>query len=274
LAEQKEKKQPPLGPDGEVCRDLVCAEEWKDPEGRTVITEFHKEGLPKESVGVEADLETFERYWKKKGGSVKVKGEYHKEGAPFLDQNSGPGPVTETKESLEVSLEKHDKQADVAAEAVKTTSTKPEPPSEGQKEQATEGSPPQNAVQRRIDTGLIELVSYSLFRFAFRNGVSIPIKRDGIIDMNVTVKGKEITVNTNQLYFSVPELNVWHIVYQHKGRPILELGRGVKNGMKIHRLAAIRLGLEAWNGSRKMNKMKQKQLKEEDRKAHAGPEDG
>lgn len=274
MAEQKEKKQPPLGPDGEPCRDLVCAEEWKDPEGRTVITEFHKEGLSKGSVGVEADLETFERYWQKKGGSVKVKGEYHKEGAPFLDQDSGPGPVTETKDSLEVSLEKHDKQEEVPAGTAQTTSASPDSQSEGQKAQAPESSAPQNTVQRPIDTGLIELVSYSLFRLAFRNGVSIPIKRDGIIDMNVTVKGKEITVNTNQLYFAVPELNVWHIVYQHKGRPILELGRGVKNGMKIHRLAAIRLGLEAWNGSRKMNKMKRKQLKEEDRKAHAGPEDG
>ena len=48
--------------------------------------------------------------------------------------------------------------------------------------------------------------------------------------MDVTVKGKEITINTNQLFFSVPELNVWHIVYEHKGKPIVELGRGVKNG--------------------------------------------
>ena len=89
------------------------------------------------------------------------------------------------------------------------------------------------------------------------------------VDMDFTVKGKEITINTNQLYFTVPELNVWHIVYQHKGKPILEMGRGVKNGLKIHRMQAIRLGLEMWNGSRKMNKLKLKQLKEADKQAHS-----
>jgi hypothetical protein len=273
LAELKEKKQPPLGPDGEVCRDLVCAEEWKDPEGRTVITEFHKEGLPKEQVGVEADLETFERYWKKKGGSVKVKGEYHKEGAPFLDQDPGMGRVEEVKESLEASMTKTDDQ--VAAEVTGQTATSStDSPAEVKKSPVTEGAALQNLSQLPIDIGLIEMVSYTLFRFAFRNGVSIPIKREGVVDMDLTVKGKEITVNTNQLFFSVPELTVWHIVYQHKGRPVLEMGRGVKNGMKIHPMGAIRLGLEAWNGTRKMNKMKRKQLKEEERKAHAGPEDG
>lgn len=273
MAERKEKKQTPLGPDDEACRDLVCAEEWKDPEGRTVITEFHKEGLPKDKAGVEADLETFERYWKKKGSSVKVKSEYHKEGAPFLDENSEQGPVIEAKDSLEFSVEKQPKQEETV-ETAPGTPPRPEPAKEGSKGPAPAGSPPQDAVQRPIDTGLIELVSYALIRFAFRDGVSIPIKREGVIDMDVTVKGKEITVNTNQLFFSVPELNVWHIVYQHKGRPVLEMGRGVKNGMKINTLGAMRLGLEAWNGSRKANKMKRKQLKEAERKAHTGPEDG
>ena len=70
------------------------------------------------------------------------------------------------------------------------------------------------------------MVSYALFRVVFSQGLSIPIKREGMVDMDVTVQGKEITINTNQLFFSVPELNVWHIVYEHKGKPILELGRG------------------------------------------------
>jgi hypothetical protein len=275
MTEQKVKKQTPAGPDGEVCRDLVCPEEWKDPEGRKIITEFHKEGLPKELVGVDADLETFERYWKKKGGSVKVKGEYHKEGAPFLDSRPLEDISSETKESFEVTVEANPPvKENTVEEPTKQPPANPTPPAEVPNPVAPDGSAPQNNVRRQIDMGLIEMISYALFRVAFRNGVNIPIKRDGVIDMDVTVKGKEITINTNQLYFSVPELNVWHVVYQHKGKPILELGRGVKNGMRIHRLASVRLGLEMWNGSRKMNKMKLKQLMEADRKAHAGPEDG
>ncbi|MGD0817411.1 MAG: hypothetical protein ABR986_03320 [Methanomassiliicoccales archaeon] len=228
------------------------------------MTEFHKEGLPKDLIGVEADLESFEGYWKKKGGSVKVKGEYHKEGAPFLDRDPG----------WDIKME----------ESANTAENEPsgqEGPEERPKEQvpaepvsdSPEGPAPKGSIQRPIDLSMIEMASYALFRVAFSKGVSIPIKREGMVDMDVTVKGKEITINTNQLYFTVPELNVWHIVYQHKGRPVLELGRGVKNGMMIHRMGAIRLGLEMWNGSRKMNKMKLKQLKEAEKKAHEGSKD-
>lgn len=274
MAEQKEKKQPPLGPDGGPCRELVCADEWKDPEGRTVITEFHKEGLPKESAGVDADLENFERYWKKKGGPIKVKSEYHKEGAPFLDQDPGRESAKGADDSQDISVERKDSPWEMAQEAEQSTSKRPDSKTEVSKEPTPSGPSIQNIAQGPIDIGLIEFVSYSLFRFAFKDGVSFPIKREGVVDMDVTVKGKEITINTNQLYYNVPELKVWHIVYQHKGRTVLELGRGVKDGMKIHSLGAIRLGLEAWNGSRKMNKEKRKQQKEADRKAHAGPEDG
>ena len=273
MVEKKEKKEgSSTSPDGEVCRDLICPEEWKDPEGRQVITEYHKEGLPKELVGVDADLEGFEQYWKKKGGTVKVKGEYHKSGAPFLDRDA----ELEKRRSGETA-------ATIAATETSSVKIKEKPPHEsgsggagpsqdtsspGGKEQiATPGN-----IQRPIDLGLIEMVSYALFRVVFSKGINIPIKRDGMVDMDVTVKGKEITINTNQLFFSVPELNVWHIVYQHKGKPVLEMGRGVKNGMKIHRLQAIRLGLEMWNGSRKMNKLKLKALKEADQKAHTRPQ--
>jgi hypothetical protein len=269
LADEKVKKQEESpGPDGEVCRDLVCAEEWKDPANRKVITEFHKEGLPKELMGADADLESFEGYWKKKGGSVKVKGEYHKEGAPFLDRNVIGDSMKEPEDSFNIS---GGRQPEPEFKIVGPEDQAQDEPGLHSKEinpQATVSSPPQGKIQRPIDLSLVEVISYALFRVAFSKGLRIPIKRDGMVDMDVTVNGKEITINTNQLFFTVPELNVWHVVYQHKGKPILELGRGVKNGMAIHRMQALRLGLEMWNGSRKMNKLKLKQMKEADKKAH------
>jgi hypothetical protein len=269
LAEQKEKKkEKPLGPDGEICRDLICADEWKDPATRKVLTEFHKEGLPKELVGVDADLENFEQYWQKKGGSVKVKGEYHKDGAPFLDREHGWDTVKKLEDSGAEMAEAAPPVVQNVEEAPKEIPLKNIVQPEGTESPASEELPAQGKIQRPIDMGLIEMISYALFRVVFSQGLSLPIKREGMVDMDVTVKGKEITINTNQLYFSVPELNVWHIVYQHKGKPIVELGRGVKNGMAIHRIQAIRLGLEMWNGSRKTNKLKLKQLKEADKKAH------
>jgi hypothetical protein len=64
-----------------------------------------------------------------------------------------------------------------------------------------------------------------------------------------------VTVNTNQLYFTLPELAVWHIVHTHKGKPVLEFGRGVKKGIKIHRFRALLFVLELWRGSRKKKPM-------------------
>jgi hypothetical protein len=268
MTDQKEKKQETAhSPNGEVCRDLICPEEWKDPESRKVITEFHKEGLPKDLLGVDADLERFEQYWKKKGGTVKVKGEYHKNGAPFLDRDKSRDVIKEPEEQAgTIDAVSAEEQNDGPSEVLLSEGSPG--PEETANTTAPEAAPPQSKIQRPIDMGLIEMVSYALFRVVFSKGLSIPIKRDGMVDMDVTVKGKEITINTNQLFFSVPELNVWHVVYQHKGKPVLELGRGVKNGMAIHRIQALRLGLEMWNGSRKMNKQKLKQMKEADKKAH------
>ncbi len=268
MTDRKEKRQEAnQGPDGEVCRDLICPEEWKDPEGRKVITEFHKEGLRKDLVGVDADLEGFEQYWNRRGGTVKVNGEYHKTGAPFLDLESGRGPAKGPEEdrSVDAASSLHGRK-DAPTEDLLVEKTSQLERAAGP--EASEGTHIQGKIKRPIDLGLIEVVSYALFRVAFSKGLSIPIKRDGMVDMDVTVKGKEITINTNQIFFSVPELNVWHVVYQHKGRPVIELGRGVKNGMVVHRLQALRLALEMWTGSRRINKLKVQQMKEADKKSH------
>jgi hypothetical protein len=272
LTEHKERKQEAQpGPTGEVCRDLICKDEWEDPASRKVITEYHKEGLPKEPVGVDADLEKFENYWKRKGGSIQVKGEYHKNGAPFVDRDIGWDTVNMQESSAAITEPKLPRGGEVSDQL---KAEHDHQHTDDSKSRVGEDSDLQKAIQRPIDMDLIEMVSYAFFRVAFRNGVSIPIKRAGMVDMDVTLKGKEITINTNQLYFSVPELNVWHVVYQHRGKPIIELGRGVKKGMKVHRLQALRLGFEMWNGSRKMNKMRLKQSKEADKKAHAGSKNG
>jgi len=43
-----------------------------------------------------------------------------------------------------------------------------------------------------------------------------------VADIDVHINNKDVVVNTNQLYFAFPELVVWHIIYTHKGRPVLE----------------------------------------------------
>jgi len=105
-----------------------------------------------------------------------------------------------------------------------------------------------------VDINTLEVISYWIFRIAFGKELHIPIKKEGVADIDVHINNKDVVVNTNQLYFAFPELVVWHITYTHKGRPVLEIGRGVKKGLKVHRINALRLLLEVWMGSKRAEK--------------------
>ncbi len=198
-------------------RVLICAADWKDPDCRQIISEFHKDGIDTEILDVDQDLQGFEKAWGNKG-QAKFQSEYHKEGAPYLD-NDGlnayfpTGPIERT------------------------------------------GRSPKDAVlNRKLDVGTVEVITYALFRAIFGYGVNIPIKRPGVVDMDVTVKGKDIKINTNDFFFNIPDLVVWRVVYSHQGTPIMEFGRGVDKGFKVHRLQALKLFLALRSKSKKATK--------------------
>jgi len=48
-------------------RVLMCAADWKDPDCRTIISEFHKEGIGSEIMDVDQDLQGFEEVWGENG---------------------------------------------------------------------------------------------------------------------------------------------------------------------------------------------------------------
>ncbi|MFA5312055.1 MAG: hypothetical protein WC375_01910 [Methanomassiliicoccales archaeon] len=235
-------------PDGPVCdRALLCANEWVDPKHRKVLGEYHKEGLPEGLFGVDADLERFEEFWSSKG-SVNKQGAYHKEGAPFLDEADAKGQVTvnpvngsETK----------------AIEPIKPVANKA---SAAAPKLPIDMPPPRSG--RTIDLATAEIISYALVRVIFGTGVHIPIKKDGIIDAEVTIRGKDIVINTNELYANVPDLAVWRVIYTHKGTPIFEFGRDVPKGFRVRRWNTLRLGFQIWKQARERTKVK-KRLKKE-----------
>jgi len=198
-------------------RVLMCAADWKDPECRKVISEFHKDIMDSEILDVDQDLQGFEKKWGDTG-PVKFHSEYHKEGAPYLDSDG---------------LDDY-----VPSEPVVRT-----------------GRSPKDAIlDRKLDVGTVEIITYALFRAIFGYGVNIPIKRPGVVDMDVTIKGKDININTNDFYFNVPDLVVWRVVYSHQGTPIMELGRGVDKGFKVHRLQALKLFLKLRSRSKQATK--------------------
>lgn len=257
MTQHGEAKKDKISTDAEkVCdRALLCPEEWEDPAGRNVISEHHKEGLPERAVGLEADLDSFEQYWRKKG-AINVRSEYHLEGAPYVEEPSewdghrprlGKNSDKTIEESVRTRSESGRSVEAVGGGNGDAETRQGKSPPSGPRE--TRKQP--TRIERPIDISALEVITYAFFRVAFGKGVRIPIKREGVVDMDITIRGKEINVNMNQMYFSLPELSVWHILYTYKGKPVLELGRGVRKGLRIHRFRALLLVYELWRGSRK-----------------------
>ncbi len=252
-ADQKKKPGKDTAPEEQdyCTRILLDEEEWQDPACRVVIGENYKEGLKRPPQYIESDLDAFDKAWKGKGGK-NVQAEYHKENAPHLEGSSeweGQKPRTrdglEGQESMPKSIE---------PSVINIPSAK-----------VREKRQPEKVIEpldRTIDVAGIEVITYALFRLIFGTGVHIPIKKEGMVDMDVTVKRKDIIVNTNQFFVNIPELSVWKIIYTHRDKPIMELGRGVKNGMRIYKINSIRLILE-------MRRLNQQSIKAKKRAAKA-----
>lgn len=164
-----------------------------------------------------------------------------KESLPTAPPKAREEPKVEVRATLS-----HEPAADVQPAGPAETGPQAEPPAS----QGESGKAPLR-ISEVVDLSTIEMASYVLFRAIFGKQVDLPIKKDGLVDIDVHVKGKDITVNSNQLYFAFPELVIWHITYTHKGRPVLEIGRGVENGLRVRYGGAIRLVLEVWAGNRR-----------------------
>jgi hypothetical protein len=266
MVDSFEKK--PKKPDGPTCdRALLCPEEWVEPTGRKVIGEFHKDGLPKGLPGVEADLERFEEYWSSKG-SVNMQGAYHMKGAPYLEEVDGSGD-RQPQSELGTDTGGAPLKKDGLDEGPESSEEKEEPfygPfgaafNEEERSKQQENMPEPES-KRTINLAMIEIIAYALSRALFGQGVSIPLKKEGIIDANVTLRNKDIIINTNQFYAGIPDLAVWKIIYTHQGKPILEFGRGIPKGLKVYRLNAVKLGFSLWMQNRAALKAKEKLKKE------------
>jgi hypothetical protein len=126
----------------------------------------------------------------------------------------------------------------------------------------TGDSPEQNLlISRILDISTVEVITYAFFRAMFGKRIHIPLKREGVIDMDITVDNNEVILNTNNVSFAPPQLNIWRLIFTYKNKPIIEFGRGIKRGMKIHYGSAIIFILAMWSGGRKTRKAQEKAAK-------------
>ena len=105
------------------------------------------------------------------------------------------------------------------------------------------------------------MVTYALFRAMFGRGIHVPLKREGVIDMDIAIEDNNIILNTNDVTFIPPELKIWRLIFTYKNKPIIEYGRGIKRGMKIHYGRAVIFLLAMWSGGRKTRKAQEKAVK-------------
>ena len=116
-------------------------------------------------------------------------------------------------------------------------------------------------ISRILDLSTVEMITYAIFRAMFGKSIQIPLKREGVIDMDIAVKDNDIILNTNNVSFVPPQLQIWRIIFTYKNKPIIEYGRGIKRGMKIHYGSALIFLLAMWSGGRKTRKALEEAVK-------------
>lgn len=250
--ETRKRESTPTGA-GKDARILLNPEEWKEPAGRKVIGEYHKDGLLENVVGSESDLDSFEQYWKAKGKS-KMRSEYHKEGAPYVERSQEPDD--NMSRAGEIADKTTEKAAENAAERESgkdsgKDDSKDEENSAPDTNKVADSQARQPHIERVIDVATVEVLALAIFRVIFGRGVRVPLKREGFIDMDIVVNDKDVLLNTNEFLFEVPELAVWRFIFAYKGKPVLEYGRGVKHRIKIYYYRMFCLLLAMWWVGRK-----------------------
>lgn len=243
MSEEKQAKKGSDTEKPEICTNpLLCPEEWEKREGEKVLGEYHKDG----TVGIsteDADLISFEKFWDS-SNEGNLSSEYHKEGAPYLHE-----PRMASQEKMVQTQKAKTEEPQKMDEPIGSQSVVEESKTS---EIALEGLMGKSTIDRPIDLHTVEVISYAVVRALFSQGITLPIKREGIIDMELRVRGKDIIIDTKELFpITVPELVVWRIIYAYKGKPVAELGRGVKKGLKIHSFRGLVMLVDIWRGNRR-----------------------
>ena len=96
-----------------------------------------------------------------------------------------------------------------------------------------------------LDVSNIEMVSSALFQTLYGNGVRAPLRLKNVIDMDIAVDNNIVTLNTNNVSFIPPKLEIWRFIFAYKNKPLMEYGKGI-SGIKVYYGRALLFGLTLW----------------------------
>jgi hypothetical protein len=104
---------------------------------------------------------------------------------------------------------------------------------------------------KTLDTKTVEVLALALFRTVFRNGLRLPLRVKDLMDMDLVIRDNNVLLNMNKVHMEVPELLIWRLTFAYQGKPVVEYGRGIKNGMKFHYPQLVFLLLAIWRDKRR-----------------------
>jgi len=235
---------------------------------------------PPEPLSASEESEWPEEEWEG-GASRRTLSFYHAAGAPFLDDEGKlheqptpeevaelrrqglavPPAIVEEIVGLVVPIrEERERSAAVPVRAAGSRTGRNRAATEERwRQESGQGSRrakelPSARRKQALDLSIVEEAAYLVMNRVFREGVRIPIRKEGVADLDVIIKDKEVVIDVNRLIFDAPKLSVWRITLAYQGEPLAMVGRGVKGDLKINPFNMARFLVRVWLEKRKYDK--------------------
>ena len=239
--------------------------EWRMPTRRRVLTSYHKEGAPYAEADADDTATSSEDAAPAPLGLSRKR---PPRAAAMRPTSLPPAPAAEVRTKARPRLgaavarrdgrslkqegaitKRRPKRRTSGAEEGRASADGGGLPPQGEQDGqrvTTSVSPPGARLHRVIDLPMIEVLAYTAMKAVFRDGVRFNVKREKLIDWEVVIKDRLVLLDAQRVEFQLPELSVWTLVFAYRGKPLVELGRGVPGGVRVFRLRLLLLYLRLW----------------------------
>jgi hypothetical protein len=124
-------------------------------------------------------------------------------------------------------------------------------------------------IEKTLDSKTLELLALASFRSIFGQGVVVPLRKEGMMDMDLVIRDSNVLLNMNSIQAHAPELLIWRFTFAYQGKPVVEYGRGIKNDMKLHFPQLLFLLVSMWRDKRRQNQARLRADRKRDREMAA-----
>jgi hypothetical protein len=161
----------------------------------------------------------------------------------------------------ESAAERQKERASEALRGAQRESAAERPRGEGPQESRPAQDAPKPKVSKAFDVSFAEELVYLAIKKMFSGGITIPIRKEGMADLDIVIKDKDVVLDIDKFYPSQPLLHVWRVTFAYKGEPLAYYGRGVKGDLKILPFPMARFLIQQWYQKRTRLKLEKRQAR-------------